>query len=291
MKDYKTTLDRLLQILNRLYLGEMLSVSELANEFGVSNRTIQRYFNNYLKNFPLQKIGQKWSLNTKIAIDKNTSIAFNTLENIAKKTGIYSKIHPYIKQLNSSNNTFLTSLKIENIDDIFNEISILNDAIKETKYISFSYKNNIFNIKPIKITNFEGYWYLVGFDDNFKSFYIKEIKNLKILDKTFTLDKIPPLQNAINAWFNPLNEIEVEFLADEYVSTYLKKIPLNPTQIIINTYPDKTTLFSIKITHFMEIEKFIKSWIPRVIILKPTKLKNKILNDLKIYQDLLNSYK
>ena len=72
-------------------------------------------------------------------------------------------------------------------------------------------------------------------------------------------------------------------MADEYVTKYLDKIPLNPTQIKINSYEDKTTLFQVKITHFMEIERFIKSWIPRVKIIKPIELKEKIENDLRKY--------
>ena len=51
------TLKNLLIILKRLYDGKELSVKELSNELGVSERTVSRYFNEYLKNagFPLKK--------------------------------------------------------------------------------------------------------------------------------------------------------------------------------------------------------------------------------------------
>jgi len=288
MKDYQTTLNRLLIILNRLYLGELLSVSELADEFGVSNRTIQRYFNNYLKDFPLKKIGKKWTIdNFQIELNSDTKIAFEALEKIAKKAGFYSQIEIYLKKLKlSSKNVFHTTLKIENIGDKFEFIVLLEEAINNNKYVEFFYKQKKYKVKPLKIANFDGYWYLLSIEDkDYKFFYIKNIYNLKLLEDSF-IKGDENIENAINAWYTPNNIIEVEFLADEYVSKYLEKIPLNSTQIKINTYEDKTTLFQVKITHFMEIEKFIKSWIPRVKVLKPIELHNKIIQDLKKYINL-----
>ncbi|MGZ8547478.1 MAG: HTH domain-containing protein, partial [Sulfuricurvum sp.] len=42
--DYDKAMTRLTTILSRLYQGEELSVTELAQEFAVSTRTIQRDF-------------------------------------------------------------------------------------------------------------------------------------------------------------------------------------------------------------------------------------------------------
>jgi len=135
MKDYKTTLDRLLKILNRLYLGELLSVLELADEFGVSQRTIQRYFNNYLQDFPLKKFGRKWGINNcKIEINKESEIAFSTLEKLSKEAGIYPKIKNHLEKLRiNSTNIFHTHLKVENINDKFDVMVLLEKGIKEKK--------------------------------------------------------------------------------------------------------------------------------------------------------------
>jgi predicted DNA-binding transcriptional regulator YafY len=47
--DYDKILTRLVNILSKLNDGEALSVKELAEEFGVSTKTIQRDFNERLK--------------------------------------------------------------------------------------------------------------------------------------------------------------------------------------------------------------------------------------------------
>jgi len=60
--DYDKTLTRLTIILQKLYDGELLSVKELAEEFNVSERTIQRDFNERLIRFPIEKEGRRWKM-------------------------------------------------------------------------------------------------------------------------------------------------------------------------------------------------------------------------------------
>jgi len=49
--DYDKILTRLSKILSKLYAGEALLVTELADEFNVSKRTIQRDLNDRLSSF------------------------------------------------------------------------------------------------------------------------------------------------------------------------------------------------------------------------------------------------
>jgi len=59
--DYDKILTRLTVILQRLYEGETLSVSALAEEFNVGPKTIQRDFNECLTvRFPIEKEGKGW---------------------------------------------------------------------------------------------------------------------------------------------------------------------------------------------------------------------------------------
>lgn len=61
--DYDNKLMRLASILRRLNNSEALSVVEVANEFNVSERTIQRDFNEYLKCFfPIRQDKKKWKM-------------------------------------------------------------------------------------------------------------------------------------------------------------------------------------------------------------------------------------
>jgi predicted DNA-binding transcriptional regulator YafY len=54
--DYDKTLTRLITIISKLHQGEALSVKTLAEEFNVSERTVQRDFNDRLIHlYPIYK--------------------------------------------------------------------------------------------------------------------------------------------------------------------------------------------------------------------------------------------
>jgi predicted DNA-binding transcriptional regulator YafY len=56
------SLTRLVNILSKLNDGDLLSTKELAEEFNVSIRTIQRDFNERLISFPIEKSGHSWKM-------------------------------------------------------------------------------------------------------------------------------------------------------------------------------------------------------------------------------------
>lgn len=84
--DYDKTLTRLNIIIARLNDGESLSVNELADEFNVSARTIQRDFNERLVNlYPIYKDKRLWKMKDEHKIKKATSIEETIVLNILEK--------------------------------------------------------------------------------------------------------------------------------------------------------------------------------------------------------------
>ena len=72
--DYDTILTRLTIILSRLNDGEALSVTALAKEFNVSDRTIQRDFNERLISFPVYQDKKKWRMQEGYRLEKSASV-------------------------------------------------------------------------------------------------------------------------------------------------------------------------------------------------------------------------
>ena len=298
-KDYESIMYRILTILNRLYLGEALSVKVLAEEFEVSDRTIQRYFNDYLKpaGFPLIKKGRLWVLEKEISldVDKEAQTAFEAIESIAKESGIYQKMLPYLEKLKLSphNNPFFTKLNIENIDENLEHFTLLEQAIKRNEELYIEYKTpkavKNFTIEPLKVTNFEGYWYLMAMtpkDQILRKFHIKSIRQITKTGNRFQTDKalLKKLGNAINIWYDPHEEpIEVRLLADKIAAKYLNRLPISKTQTIEGKDQDGSVEYLIKVTHLMEIKNIIKWWIPHVIVLEPQALAEEILEETKRY--------
>ena len=141
--DYDKALTRLRVILQRLNDGESLGVKELADEFNVSTRTIQRDFNEKLVgSYPIFQENKKWKMQDGFKIEKIRDIEDQIVLDIIEKItdGIGGKFASKSKKLlsklkNDDKNPIYAKLNIEDISDKISDINILETAIKEKKEI------------------------------------------------------------------------------------------------------------------------------------------------------------
>lgn len=298
--DYDKILTRLTSILSRLNDGESLSVKELAEEFNVSTKTIQRDFNERLVSFPIYQENKKWKMADGFKLEKATTIEDAIVLDIIDKltesigTGFYSKAKKLLSKIkNDDYNPIYTKLNIEDISDKLKEIQLLESAIKDKKIIDAiydfeKYKNEV-SIKPLKIVNFEGFWYLVGLDsrnDVLKKYYLKNISFIKLLDENFTttskIDEL--LKNSISVWFQEDNEpFEVKLHISKVISKFFKRKPISPNQIIESLYDDGSMDIVLNITHEMEILPIVKYWLPHIKILEPLWITEILEEELREY--------
>ncbi|MEO1954624.1 MAG: WYL domain-containing protein [Campylobacterales bacterium] len=297
--DYDKILTRLTVILSKLNDGEALSVKELAEEFNTSPRTIQRDFNERLISFPIYQENKKWKMQDGFKVEKTKSLedelVLDIIEKITEGIGgkFSTKAHKLLSKIkNEDFNPIYTKLNIEDISDRFVDIQTLESAIKEKKEIECFYDNEVNDrykttLQPLKIANYEGFWYLLALrKDMLKKYYLKNISNPKITDKTFKTDNKleDALENSISVWFQKDNEpFEVKLYATKWASKYFQRRPL-PTQHITSINEDGDMEFSIKITHEMEILPIIKYWIPHLFVVEPSWIKDMIRDDLQNYK-------
>jgi len=298
--DYDKTLIRLTMMLSRMNDGEALSVKEMAEEFNVSTRTIQRDLNERLTSFPIYKDGRKWRMAKGFKLEKTTSIEnIIVLDIINKMTeGIGTKFHSKAKVLlsklkNEDYNPIYTKLNIEDITDNLKEIQLLESAIKDRCLIDCiydfeEYKHNII-IKPLKIVNFEGFWYLIALDsrnNELKKYYLKSISNIKLKDEIFEvsskLDTV--LDESISIWFDENEEpFEVTINMSKIAVKYFKRRPISKNQTVESVYKDGSMDVVVKLTHEMEIIPLIKYWVPHLRVIEPIWVQEIIDDDLKEY--------
>lgn len=299
--DYDKILTRLSYILSRLNDGEALSVKDLAKEFNTSERTVQRDFNERLVSFPIFQEGKKWKMQDGYRVEKTKSledeIVLDIIEKITEGIGgkFASKSHKLLSKIkNQDFNPIYAKLNIEDISDKFGEIQVIEGAIKAKKEIECSYddeRHDIFKVtlKPLKIVNFEGFWYLVALqEDVLKKYYLKNISNVKATDMTFSTDaKLENLlENSVSVWFQKdVEPFEVKIYANKIAAKYFQRRPL-PTQSIESLHQDGTMEFVIKITHEMEILPIIKYWLPHMRVIEPEWIQEMIDEDLKGYLEI-----
>ena len=297
--DYDKILTRLVTILSRLHDGEALSVTELAEEFGVSRRTIQRDLNQRLISFPIYQEGKKWRMQEGYRLEKSLSfkeqLILDILEGFACGAGdIFAmesrKLLSRLK--NQDDNPIYAKLNIEPIDQNLHEIKILESAIKERRIITCRYRRETgipashYRLKPLKIVNYEGFWYLVALhEDTLKKYYLRNIIDTEMTRDSFEIEnKLHTLlHNSLSVWFrDDVEPFDVVLSADQVAAKYFRRRPL-PTQTIIEEGEDGSMLFSVRITHEMEILPLVKYWIPHLFIRHPRSLAEQIEHDLRSY--------
>ena len=304
--DYDKILTRLTVILSKLNDGEALSVKELAKEFNTSDRTIQRDFNERLVSFPIYQENKKWKMQDGFRVEKTKSLedelVLDIIEKITEGIGgkFATKSHKLLSKIkNEDFNPIYTKLNIEDISDKFSDIQILETAIKEKKEIKCSYddeKHSIYftTIQPLKIVNFEGFWYLIALrDDVLKKYYLKNISNPKITDTIFITDnKLDTLlDKSISVWFQKdVEPFEVKLYADKSAARFFKRRPL-PTQKVESINTDGTMEFTLKITHEMEILPIVKYWIPHLFVIEPEWVQEIVQEDLEEYVEKMAQIK
>jgi len=303
--DYDKILTRLTNILKRLNDGEALGIKDLAEEFNVSTRTIQRDFNERLVSFPIIQVNKKWQMEDGFKIEKSTDVEDSVVLDIIEKIteGIGGKFAIKSNRLlskikNKEYNPIYTKLNIEDISDKLKEIQLLESAIQEKKIISCNYKlyDKVYglSLKPLKIANYEGFWYLIALDsrnDELKKYYLKNITNPKLTDYIFITDtKLDTLlEESISVWFQKdVEPFEVKLFANEIATKFFKRRPLS-TQSIESLNEDGSMEFIVKITHEMEILPIVKYWIPHLQVIEPKWIRDIVKDDLEQYLGELNS--
>lgn len=297
--DYDKILTRLTNILSRLNDGEALSVKALADEFNVSTKTIQRDFNERLIAFPIFQENKKWQMQEGFKLEKSTSIEetiiLEIIEKMSENIGgqFFSKTKKLLQKIkNDDYNPFYTKLNLEDISDKFEEIQKLEIAIKSKKSIVCNYtivETIKIKINPLKIVNYEGFWYLVAIDtkhNTLKKYYLKNISVIKSTDESFQItQKIDDLlENSISIWFQEdIEPFEVKLFINSVITKYFHRKPISKTQIIEKEYANGSLEIKLMITHEMEILPLIKYWLPYIKIIEPIWLSDILHEQINLY--------
>jgi len=279
---------RLTQILFKLNSGESLSLVELANEFNVSLRTIQRDINERFSYLPLIRE------NGYIKIEEYAlgKLSFKDIKNFATLSGIRN-LYPtldddFIVDLINTrlNSTYLIKgYEYENLEDKKDEFNLINLSIVTHKQLNLIYNNKPRVINPYKLVNTKGTWYLVGSeDDTLKTYTFSKILNLKPTNNSFiSNDKfIDTIDQNAATWFSQ-TIIYVELQINISKLDYFKKKSLLPNQKIISVEQEHF-IVTTQVSYDEEILSVVKYWIPHIKILKPTYLKDILRKQLNNYE-------
>jgi len=298
-KQYDKALYRLTTIVSRLLMGEALDVKELAHEFNVSVRTIQKDLNERLIYWDISKDKNgRYVLFQKPSTLKNCNIL-----DILSKELIYSFLEGLEDHFSKSFTKFfpssadsiiITNFSIQSLGKYIKTLILLYQAIHFRQSIVFNYTNKKneckrYFVNPYKLALLDGYWYLLGFcqtDNKIKSFYIKKIDHIRLIPENFKPDKNILFQIEENikevksAWIKPeMKSVRLKIRGEAYC--YLRRnIPSN---IIILQRDRDFCVARMKYFDETEVILFVKKWLPDVVILDNSILNRKIKQVLQDY--------
>lgn len=302
--NYEKKIFRLLSILNRLDNRGKVKIIDLAKEFKVSVRSIQRDFKLLSEvGFPVDRDSETcvyhfvegFNIGKSRLSEKEWALLLS-FKGMAEKIGPpFDKLmHSIVqKNLHPAGICDWFYFKVEesaSVPDFEGLLSTLIEAIRNKEIIAFTYSvysDYEVQIKPFKIAQFSGFWYLVGedtADEVIKKYALDRIKKPKETGKYFAttpedLDKI--LDESFNVWFGQKRGKKVVVEVSEEVADYFKRKKWFPNQEIIEEKKNGNLIISYMVSDYMEILPFLKSWIPNLTVTHPQKLKRKLREELE----------
>lgn len=294
-------IDRLLGILVMLSKNEMLTAPQLAEQFEVSKRTINRDIDALcMAGIPIitkQGSGGGIYIQEGYKIDKNifkqnemseisTGLKALASINLAKDAeGLINKIIP--SDINHENEIVKIELGSFWKQSISNKIQIIKQAIGSNSCVSFIYYNK--NGKSKKVV--EPYyvifkwdsWYLYAYTNDFRLYKLNRLWDIEIEDAKFEKRSTQGAEQQLNDFFEdkyPLKAIFNKKAEYKLVESYGHKS--------YEVLDDGRLLFEIDYTNYEYLMEWVMSFGNDIEVLEPKEL----IEDLKnIGKSLIEKYK
>ena len=277
---------RLAQILIKLNDGARLSIDELTEEFSVNKRTILRDFER-LNILPIEKANGKYFL-ADYALGK---LSYKDIQAFAILSGVKSLFpdldDKFISDVLNEKLNKAYLIKNQGFEDLqisraeFEEISA---AIIKNKMIECSYNAKFRSLKPYKLINNNGVWYLLADDSGkLKNFTLSKLEKIKIKDSTFKPNEefVNRIKQNDTNWFSDV-KFEVTLEIKSEAISYFKRKKFLPNFKIISEDEDKIVL-STEVAYDDEILRVVKYWLPFIKIKEPEYLRVKFEKLLRDY--------
>jgi predicted DNA-binding transcriptional regulator YafY len=268
---------RLGDILTRLYRGEVLSISWLMEEYGVSEKTLRRDFNQRLINAPIMKTEDGYQLESQL------SSTITTTQRVLDESGLSSLLPPKHNISTSASTILFKNPRIEDthkFDGVFTQI---NNAITSRTIIDLTYQGRLITqVHPYQLVNDRGIWYLSGVaSGQLYSYRLAKVSQIHTTEDKYNPDP-KVLENIHRVGMEWLTAENAEVLLQvdaEIASRFVDRVIL-PNQQVLKELSDGSLLVSSRVSKLGEIMPILKQWIPRIEVLSPTTLKLELMREL-----------
>lgn len=301
---YDKKIFRLMSILALLDSRKTVLTRDLAQQFNVSIRTIQRDIElldmtGFLVT-PLDKgqyaFAEGFSLAKMKLSEREASLLAFFQEISSSLGGEFKKV--YSGLLHKVLNSHLESpyyVKMPHVEFKRDDLGFwkeLEVAIESSKKVTILYQKDgsakEYGLNPLKLVNYEGFWYLLAFKDEQKgirTFRLDRVKAVEMLDKSFVVPKNlhTMLNQSTNVWFSGKRDKTIVLRVSSEIADFFKKKEYIPLQKILKEAKDGSITVEGRVGNEMEVIPTVLHWIPYITVVSPSSLKDRITQDLKRY--------
>jgi len=290
---HDTLVYRLAQMLVKLNQGEKLDPQELASEFGVNLRTIQRDLNVRFAYLPIQKTEGRYHLDPTF-LGKLSTKDIERFAGLAGVRGLYpSMSDDFLRDIFDSRIQSALLVKGHSYEDLAGKEAVfrqLEQAIVARRHVSFDYMKDsglksYSDVSPYKLINNKGIWYLAARDgEKLKSFSFAKIEALKALDTHFSAE--PDIEKRLveedGVWLSE-DRKEIVLKISKEIAGYFRRRKLIANQVIEKELEDGGLIVSAKVGHPNQVLPIVRYWIPNIRIISPDGLQSEMERGLAEY--------
>lgn len=281
---------RISLMLMQLFQGKALDKHEMAAEFQVGVRTIERDLASLSRHVERTTEG-KWRL--KQAASNNLSP--DLIAQYARMVGT-DKLYPdrsvnyLIEQTKRGDAERTTRVKAAPVVDVRKTSAVfegLERACQQHQVCTFTHSAKARRVNPYALIHNGGVWYLAAEDgEKLKMFSLERISGLTVLaDERFKPKKAHQeyIQQQDDVWFTG-ETVKVMLRVSAEVAHYFERRDLLPEQQNRRD-PDGSLLVNTKINHPHQLLPVVRYWMPHVRIIEPKAWHADLVSGLKATLD------
>ena len=185
----------------------------------------------------------------------------------------YKRRNSIVSLLNEVSDIYYIQTQQEDIHKKESIIKELELAIEKSLKVEIIHDSHCYKVSPIKIAQFDGYWYLIAYNTQYYSYRIKDISLVKITQEKYSQEEHETLD--LNKWLNALHNpqkvpTKVKLYLDKTALAFFREkniLGVNTYKKYLTPYQDGAE-YDLFISHDWELLPTLMQWQKHINVLE-----------------------
>ena len=284
--------NRITNMLCRLNEGKALDSKQLAQDYQVDRRTIQRDIASLREALPVLDLNEQGHYI--LPVNYLGQLKFDDIRHFSMLSGV-SDLFPnmdkqFLRRILDKDARHIYASKGQFNEDgtkfktLFEQ---LEPAILKRYKVTLYYKGRYHLLEPYKLVNHRSCWYLAAVnDEKLKAYRLGFVKELTIHDNQscfqHSKEILKQLETEESIWFGQDKQEALLTISAE-VADHFRQRSLLPHQQIVKEMDNGVLLMSSQYVSSVQLLSLIRYWMPHIQVVSPESLQSELMDGLKEY--------